>query len=193
LILSYSLILPTLYGMLALSEPVKLSLLVGLCLLLLSLALTNLPDSKEKKPLSLRWTVYVSVTFLTNGICATVQKVFQATYQGQYSSSFMILSLSLTVFVLAIAALIIERKSIVCNLRRGALWYGLCGVGNGAMNQMTMLLAVSLPASFLYPVQSAGGILLCAAASILCYRERLSRFQKIGLLVGVAAVIALNL
>ena len=61
------------------------------------------------------------------------------------------------------------------------------------MNQLTLLLAVTLPASFLYPVQAAGTILLSAAVSIFYYREKLSRYQKIGLIIGVLAVVALNL
>ena len=56
-----------------------------------------------------------------------------------------------------------------------------------------MFLAVVLPASFLYPIQSAGGIILTAIVSVIVYKEKLSTTHKLGFVAGVLAVIAFNL
>ena len=56
-----------------------------------------------------------------------------------------------------------------------------------------MILAVALPASFLYPVQSAGAIIITAIASLVIYKEKLSLFQKIGFVSGVLAIVAFNI
>lgn len=192
LIISYSLIIPTLYGVIALSEPFTLTLMIAVILLMISLALVEGSGKNSRKTISLKWAVYAGITFLSNGVCATIQKVFQANYQGAYSNSFMLISLLLTAVLLGICALLRERDAFPKYIKKGLPWFGICGVGNGAANQITMILAVDMSASVLYPVLSGGGVILTVAISLLIYRERLSLKQWIGLIFGIAAVIILS-
>ena len=124
----------------------------------------------------------------------TVQKLFQLEDGGVHTNEFMICSLvivALSVLVFVASAERKKFKNIIKN--RSIIWPFLCGTGNGVANQLTMILAISLPASFLYPVQSAGAIILTAIVSILIYREKLSSFQKIGFVLGIFAIIVFNI
>ena len=146
LIISCSVSMPVLYGVLALGEPVTLPLCLGLVMLVLSIAFVSEPWKKEDAPISLKWAIYAGITFLANGICVTVQKLYQITDKGVHSSEFMISSLSITLATILIFVLLYEIKGILPFMKKGLLWPFLCGASNGVANHLTMILAVVLPA-----------------------------------------------
>ena len=193
LIVQYSLVVPTFYGLVALKEPVKFWLFLGIGLLLISLVLINLEGRHETKQITLRWGIYAFLAFVGNGGCSTVQKVQQIQCGGQYKNEIMILSLALTVVTLFIFAFAVEKKQVAGNLKGGLGWFAVCGFANGAANYMVLILSNSMPASVMFPVISAGGIITTALVSVFVYKEKMSLPQKIGLLLGTVAIVALNL
>ena len=50
-----------------------------------------------------------------------------------------------------------------------------------------------MPASVMFPVISAGGVVLAALVSVLLYKEKLQSQQWIGMCLGTRAIVALNL
>ena len=194
LIISCSVAVPVIFGVVALKEPVNIALILGVILLFLSVVFVAEPWRKEEMRITVKWIIYSSVTFFSNGFCMSVQKLFQIKDKGVHSNEFMVCSLILTFLSILILVLAKERKSIRNFIKGGGIiWPVLCGAGNGIANQLTMMLAVVLPASFLYPVQSAGAIILTAVISMLFYKERLSLVQKAGFAFGVFAIIAFNI
>lgn len=193
LIIQYSLIVPAVYGMIFLNEPLKSTMLTGLVLLVVSLILVNLnKDEKAVRP-TLKWAIYTGLSFLGNGVCNTVLKVQQVNFQGQYKSEFMLIGLGLSATLLVFLVLFFERRDILYNLRHGGYIGAGSGVCNGVCNFLMMVLAGTLPASVMYPIVSAGGTIAASIAALLIYKEKLSRRQLIGLGLGILAIVALNL
>lgn len=193
LIMQYSLIVPAIYGMIMLDEPLKITLFVGLLLLIVSLILVNLGGKEEYVRPTLKWGVVVGLSFIGNGSCVTVQKVQQVNFDGQYKSEFMIMSIAISVVILLSLVLMFDRKALVHNVKRGGLIAAGSGMCNGVANFLTMVLAGMLPASVMYPVVSAGGTITTSLAALLIYREKMSRRQLLGLVIGILAIVALNL
>ena len=194
LMISCSVVVPLIYGVVFLDEPLTRTLTIGLVLLLLSVICVSEPWKKENAVISTKWIIYISLTFLSNGICTSIQKYFQVKDRGAHSNEFMICSLAITFIILLIFVMFKERQGAKSVIKTpSVLWPVLCGITNGMANQFTMFLAVVLPASFLYPIQSAGGIILTAVVSVIVYKEKLSTTHKIGFVAGVLAVIAFNL
>ena len=168
LLISCSVVVPLIYGVTALGEPLTVALLSGIILLFASITFVSEPWKKENAVITPKWVFYITLTFLSNGICVTIQKLFQMKDGGAHTNEFMVVSLAFVCVFVILFALFSERKTLKNILRkRRVIWPVLCGAGNGVANQLTMILAVTLPASFLYPVQSAGGIILTAAVSML--------------------------
>lgn len=191
LVTSYSLIIPTFYGLLFLGDPSGPFLYVGLVLLFASLTLINLRKGDMK--ISGKWFFYAVLAFAGNGICSTVQKQQQLDFDGAYKSEFMIIALlmvSAACFILAYAK---EKENIVSFFKKGTIWMVLCGAFNGACNLFVMMLSALMAASLMFPLISAGGIILTYIVSRFAYKEKLSLNQNIGVVLGVAAVIFLNL
>lgn len=193
LMISCSVVVPLVYGVVFLKEPLTVTLTVGLVLLFASVMLVSEPWKKENVTVTPKWILYISLTFLSNGICTSIQKYFQISDKGVHSNEFMICSLAITLVILLIFVLLNERKGLKSiSTTSSSLWPILCGIGNGLANQLTMFLAVVTPASLLYPLQSAGGIILTAIVSVVIYKEKLSITHKIGFVAGILAVIAFN-
>lgn len=192
LVTSFSLIVPTLYGILALDEPVSANLLIGLALLVVALILINLEEKGEKK-ITLKWVLYVVLAFVGNGMCSTVQKVQQINLAGQYKSEFMIVALIISAAAMAIFALCTEKTEFLPNLKAGFWMYAVNGLANGVTNFLVIFLSLRTPASVMFPVISAGGIVLTFLISLFIYKEKLSTWQILGSALGLVSVIFLNL
>lgn len=194
LIMSYSLIIPTAYGILFLNEPVKNTMCVGFVLLVISLVLVNYKKGTDKfSGINSKWLFAIIIAFIGNGGCSVVQRQQQIAFDGKYKSEFMMISLIISAVVLICAALLLERKYIVRAAKQG--WYlsGLYGSFNGLTNLFAMYLGNMLPVSLVFPVLSGGSIIVTAAISVLAYKEKLSKVQLAGVLTGTASIVFLNL
>ena len=193
LIMQYSLFIPAAYGIIALGEEPKITIFIGVVLLVVSLMLVTLKGKEEGIRPTLKWALFAGLSFVGNGTCATVQKVQQFDFGGQYKSEFMIMGLGISVCFLLLLVLVYERRDLAYNLRKGGLISACSGACNGTCNFLIMVLVGMLPASVMYPVISAGGTIATSLAALLIYREKLSRKQLLGLGLGILSIIALNL
>ena len=189
----YSLIIPTLYGLVFLGEPVTPMLVAGLIVLFASIALVNMEKKGEPKKITLKWGIFVLLNFAGNGLCGTIQKIQQLTFNGKYGNEFMIIALSLVLVLFIIIALLKERDSMKWDMKHGFIWYALAGTGLGLVNFLVIVLSTRMAASVMFPVMSAGGILLSGFVSVAFYKEKLSVQQVVGVLLGTTAIILLNL
>lgn len=189
----YSLLIPTVYGLLFLGESASAFLLLGIVLLLISVIFVNFESKGEKKQITLKWLVLVFLAFVGNGSCSAIQKVQQINFNGLYKNELMIVALSIVTLSLFIISLLAERKSITFNIKKGCMLFLIAGLANGLVNFLVLVLSSKMPASVMFPVISAGGIVTTALVSIFVYKERLSKYQTIGLILGTISIIALNL
>ena len=162
-------------------------------LLFVSLVLIHVEKKAAEKKITLKWVLYAAVAFVGNGMCSTIQKMQQLSCNGLYKNEFMVIALAVSFVVLTIAALIPERKNLFVYMKKGFVWYISCGIANGVVNYLTLVLALRMPASIMFPVISAGGIITTALVSIFVYKEKLSLQQYIGLGLGTLAIVVLNI
>ena len=193
LISSYSLIIPTVYGMTALGEPVTKRVITGIVLLMVSLVFVNLEKRGEEKKITAKWLIYVTISFLINGMCSVVQRLHQISSGGLYKNEFMLIALTISLVVLMLIALISEYGQFKNTLKKGFVWYTASGISNGLVNLFVMVLALKMSASVMFPVISGGSIVLTVLIAWLCYKEKLSKNQLIGVALGVMSIILLNI
>ena len=192
LVMSYSLIIPALVGLVVYDEKASVSLFIGLALLCISLALIN-NKGEEKTIINIKWIVYVLLAFFGNGMCSTVQQMQQRKFGGEYKSEFMIAALLMIVIMMVVLLMVFERKIFFKALRSGFVFPVISGAANGAVNLFVMLMLALVPASVMFPLISAGDIVVTSAISVLFYKEKLTKRQLVGILFGVAAIVFLNL
>lgn len=190
LVVSYSLILPTVYGLIFLKDPLSFSMIVGFILLVISIFLINKTD--EEKNISFKWIVFAILAFVGNGMASVIQKMQQIAFDGSYKNEFMIIALLFVVLFLSVFVLKKERKEIKTYAKSG--WYLAisCGIANGIVNLFVMILSAIMPVSLMFPMISAGGIIVTYIVSRFFYKEKLTKIQFAGFLIGIVSVVFLS-
>jgi len=74
LIISYSLMVPTVYGLIFWNETLDKVQIIGIIALCVSLFLVRDEAEPEKKKASAKWLVFMSLAFIGNGLCTVVQR-----------------------------------------------------------------------------------------------------------------------
>lgn len=191
LFFSYSLMIPTLYGLVFLKDDISVVFILGLALLVVSLFLANKNDKKAK--FSFKWIICVILAFLGNGMCTVVQNMQQVAFDGAYKNEFMIVALAIVALVMSIMSLIKERKAMKVYAKAGWHWALICGLLNGMVNLFVMILSSLMPVSVMFPLISAGGLVVTYLVSRFVYKESLTKLQFVGFILGLAAVVFLNI
>ena len=191
LIYSYSLLIPTCYGIFFLREPVHSSLYLGLAILAVALYLIN-RNKSERMKFRPMWIFNVLLAFVGNGMCSTVQKMQQLRFSGAYKDELMVIALTIVTVMLLVIGLC--QKGNKAEMLKLCLKYGPAkGICNGILNYLVMVVSASLPNAVLFPSISAGGIVLAFICALTIYQEKLSKSQLVGYVLGIFAVVFLNL
>lgn len=193
LVTQYSLLIPTAYGLLARGEKITWTLLCGVAFLLVSLIFINFEKEGETKKINLKWILYISLAFVGNGACSTIQAAQQHACNEQFKNEFMIIAYAMSVLVLAIFVIVFERKHCLQDLKKGALCAVLRGIGLAVVNFLVMYLTNRMEVSVMFPIISAGGTLATFLVAVFVYKEKLSKFQNLGFVLGIISVIFLNI
>lgn len=191
LVVSYSLLIPTLYGVFFLRDPLGAGFLPGLLFLAVSLFLIN--GRKGDTKISVKWAVFAALAFVGNGMCTVVQKMQQLHFDGAYKNEFMILALSMVCVSMLILCAVKERQHAVQYLKHG--WGNALVVGglNGMVNLFVMILSARMAVSLMFPLISAGGLIITFLVARFWYKEPLEKSQLVGFLLGLIAVVLLNI
>lgn len=190
LVNSYSLIIPTLYGIVILKDEIRITAYIGIALLCASIFLIN--KKKEEGKLSARWILYILTAFVGNGMAAVIQKMQQLKFNGAYKNEFMMTALAVAFLILALIALL-QKKDVRAGLKGCWKYAAPAGVANGIGNLSTMILGARIPSAILFPTFSAGTMTIMLLASLFLYQEKLTKVQIVGYAIGILAICALNL
>lgn len=189
LIVSFSLIIPCVYGIVRFDEAVTLIKTVGFILLAASIFLTN-SNFDKSRPASKKWLIFVFVTLIANGVGASVQKEHQMRYPGLYLEEFMCISM----LVATILFIVITLHKNKMQISKRTFGYGIAsGVTNGAANFLTLAMAGMENATVLFPVVSAGTIIASVIAGKIIFGEKNSMLKYMAIILGIFAVIFLKL
>ena len=191
LMISYSLMIPTFYGIIFLKESISICFVIGLALLAISLFLVN--KKNDKCPVTLKWLLFVFLSFAGNGFSSTFQKMQQLAFDGGYKSEFMILSLAIVFFIFAVVTLVTNNGNFRSNLYHARFTAIASGAMNGIVNLLVMVLSGMIAVSVMFPLISAGGIIVTYVVSKVFYKEKLTRTQFAGFLTGIASIVFLNI
>lgn len=193
LIISSSLALVTIYGIVFLREAVTWKMGIGLALLAGSLLLLHEKQAGGYK-LTGRWWAYTIAAFFCNAGCTISQRMHQEAFPGLYQNEFMLWG-SILCGALCLAYCVMKRVNL--QQTRQAVKMGgwpMLGVGVSCalVNLLLLKLNATVPATILFPTWSGLGLLAAALLGKFAYHEKSSRNQKLSFALGVCAVILLN-
>lgn len=186
LIVSYSVIIPCIFGIILLDEAVSFTRIFGIVLLLISMYL--LKQQAENAKMSKQWFIYVVITFLCNGICSVIEKLHQTVYPSSYCNEFMICSLCVT-FILFLIITICKNEEKGTGVMRYAV---IAGILMGIGNYLTLVLSSKVDATVLFPMISAFSMLCNVIVSKFYFKDKFNVTQLTGIGIGVFSVLLIK-
>ncbi len=198
-IVNSSVIIPVLYSRFSLKENITVSQTVGIILLIITFILSAFnSENKKQKRINFKWLIFVFVAFVSNGITAVIQKNYKLSAPDSDGNIFMSAAYFTAAVVLLIAFSVMKNKSeknFVSNKRLllSSAFVLIAGLGSFAGNGILMRLSTQLPAAILYPFVNGGICVTASVFSILFFGERLNLKKALTIIIGLSAVIVLNL
>lgn len=192
LVVSFSLLIPTFYGVIFCDEKLSVLGIIGIVFLIISLILVS-DYSKTDNKITKKYLLFLFLAALGNGLCSTFQKMHQMKFDGNFGGFFMFVAM----FSVAIFNFIMLLKNKPQNeskiFQKGTVLASATGICNGLVNYLMIVLVTKLQSFILYPTVSAGSTLAVFLISLIFYKERVKLYQYFGYGFGFVAIIFLNL
>lgn len=209
-LMSGGMLLPWLFGVFYLDETANIARVVGLILMLVSLALPLL-DSRGKgdgKKIKGSYWILCAAVFVLNGGVSIFSKLHQVSSAETVSTIEFVFLANLCNFLISGAALAVslirnkhassdsqaeqtEKLYIGKSLKPTLmLMIAVCAVAavlDGSAYFLQLLGAAKLDASVLYPMVTGGTIVLSAVAARILFNEKPERYSLVGLILSFAA------
>ena len=199
LINSFSTLIPTLSGALFFNEKIELVHIFGIILMIISFVL-SVDKSKNNDSASIKWLIYSIIAFICTGGIGVMQKIHQSSdYKGELNA-FLVLAFVVS-FVFAIILTLLfskkENNSILQKNKSGKVNYiillvtviaGACVAVN---NKLNLYLSGVMDSAVFFPIVSGGGLVLTTISALIVFKEKLTKKQWAGIVIGILSVILL--
>ena len=199
---SASMLIPSVAGLLFWGDPLNWKTIVGILLFLAAFYCITVPGGAKGGTFNKRWLFLCALTFIGNGSLSVVMY-----YQHQWLNREKVPSQSVQMMLVSFAsACLLSLLLCLCLkgkggtfkedgavIRKSLLPIALVAIGTGGGNILTSYLSGVVAASYLYPVVQGGTMLSISLYSMIVLREKVNLAGKLGILIGVCAIVLLNL
>lgn len=197
LFLSYSLIIPTGYGLIFLNESANPLTYIALAMMAVSIFFTQAkdgaPKDDTKRKTTLAWVVSLALSVICAGLFSVMQKLQQVRFKQSFDNEFMMMTLGFSAAMLFTIGIIKEGRHVFGTLRRGGGYALIAGLSNGATNLLNLTVNAMIPLSVAAPSRSGVTIVTSFLISLFVFGEKLSPRRTCGVIIGMAALILLNI
>ena len=197
LIMQLSLISTSIWGFFFWNSPVTVGIIIGLVLVVLALWLclyTGKPKENEKKKITSKWILYISLYFVGNSLGSIVQKTQQMDFNACFGDFFMVVATGIALAVCLINYLRSDRSDTKVILKRSFYIPFISGALNFFINLFVIILATStLSPTLVYPVLAIGSLALNTIVSLFVFKEKMRWWQWLGVAVGALAILLLSI
>lgn len=190
LISSAAFIVPTLFGVICYKENVGIMQIIGMTLIAISLLMCINPKNSRER-LTVKWFVYCFAFFLVGGVLGIFYKLFgKSPYRANVNAMMLSASVISALLFFAVGTIINKaRKHPIPTLGKAALPFVLIsGITACIYIRLNISLSAVIPSAIFFPVSNGALVLISTAAGYALFRERLTRIQVTGMLIGLLAI-----
>ena len=198
---SSSMIIPALAGVMIWKDEFRWTMGLGILFFLAAFYFISVPGAQDKGKGNRKWLVLCFVTWLLNGSLSVLVKAQQMAMKGQEATSMTTVAFSCACVLCILCYFLLlarDRKLSsagreIANMRSITLPLLALAVGNGGGNFTVTYLASRVSSAYLYPFVLGGMMVGVTAYSILGLKEKINRYGAIGIALGIAGLLAINL
>lgn len=201
-IVSLSMLVPTLSGAVIWGEHIYPVQLVGIVLMVGCLILSVEFKGKQKKS-SLIWLLFCGLAFMGNGAIGLMQKWHQNTSYKEELMPFLVFAFITSAAFSGIAAAISKKSPKTQEISaeepqkqkllttKPMIIMIICGFCIGISNILNLYLSGAMDSAVFFPIINGGGLILTTLSALVMFKEKLSTKRWIGISLGIIAVILL--
>ena len=196
LIMQLSMITTSIWGFFFWNSPVTPTIIIGLFLVVLTLWLClyqGKVKGGEKKKITPKWLLYISLYFVGNSLGSIVARTQQLDFEAAYGDFFMMIATGIG-FVVCVVRYLRSDKTDSKAIARSS-WYipALSGAMNFVINLIVLILATSvISPTIVYPFMAVGSLAITTVVSIFIFKEKMRWWQWIGVGIGALAIAFLS-
>lgn len=201
-IVSLSMLIPTLSGAAVWGESIHIIQIIGIVLMIGCLVL-SVDFSGEQKKSSMKWLLFCGLAFIGCGAIGVMQKWHQNTAYKEELNQFLVIAFITSAVYSAISVAIAKKSAKAQPAETGApakrkllsttpvIMMIICGICIAVNNILNLYLSGAMDSAIFFPVVNGGGLILTTLSALVLFKEKLSTKRWIGILLGIIAVILL--
>ena len=178
-LMSGGMIMPYIFGVAFLKEPLTFVRTIGLLIILVAVILSN----KTKEKLNKILLLYCVAIFVLNGFVSIINKCHQINrvYNPVDTMSFVVYSgIAKCVLSLIVFCFLKPKKSQLTFSSKNTVYVILLSVFVSGISSFFQLIgAKELPATVLYPIVTGGSIIFSSFVGKIFFKEKITRLQKL--------------
>ncbi|NMA83423.1 MAG: EamA family transporter [Epulopiscium sp.] len=201
---STSMLIPSLAGILVWKEELSGTIILGMVLFLAAFYFISVHGSEkgtEESNKNKKWMILCFSSWLLNGSLSVVVKTQQTILKGTESTEMMMASFAAACIVSLIAYLFLlfinkEQKAMkqeIRNMTSSTIPLLAVALGSGAGNVIVTYLSSRVPSAYLFPFTLGGMMVGVTLYSVIFLKEKINKFGIIGILLGIIAMVAINI
>ncbi len=194
MLVNLSMLLPVLLSVIVYNEHLTLGRIIGILLTVTSFILCV--DTKTENRMSRSWLFLTVASILANGSIGITQKIFGASAFHNEKKEFVACSYMIAFLItlaLYTAVHIKEKNSTAYKKIPTYLFAASAGIVLAIFQWVNTYAISVMDGSFLFPIYSGGSIILSTLVGVLFFRDKLTSKQKISMVLGMVAVVIMNL
>lgn len=199
---NFSLLIPVVFSYIVFDEELGFLGIIGIFLILISFLLTvSKENSSDNKALSKKqwrqWLFHTLLVFFSNGILSINQKVYsKLSTELQVFEYIAVAYIVASVICWLIFATTIKKgvdNKVVVPYKKAFILAGLAGLFLGIYQCVNTYAASVINGTVLFPATNCGVSLLIMLIGSLLFKEKLTKKQYIGVLIGIVAITLLSI
>lgn len=199
IITNLSFLIPIVYGCIASGDQISGMQCLGIGLIVVVLILVGIPQKGSggnRVHISPVWFPAVLIAFFSNGMTAVLQKRYITDYTDEHLSVMMTVAY-LTSAALFLVCLFVKGNTQTMKVNKRALIEVIVvsiisGIGSFGGNLLVGILCNVVEGAILYSCVNGGLCLFISVVSFLAFKEKCYLTKILALVVGVSAIIILN-
>lgn len=210
LIFSFSILITSIFGIILFDEPYTIWTFVGFGLIIVSLVLVYPPKKntigkekiekndtaenvKEKtNTVSIKWIIAVIINLILSPAYSILTRFQQKKFNDTVTNEFIMIAIGLSAIALFIVGFATAKKDSKSIVKSSFPYASTAGVANGLNNMLIALLYMLLPISIQSPTTSVMTKTASFCIAYFVFKERFILRQIIGIIVGIFAVVLIN-
>ena len=208
-ITTLSTLIPALSGGVIWHESLHWAQIIGMVLMVVCF-LFSIETQGEQKQTSIKWLIWCGIAFICTGFIGVMQKWHQSSDYKTELNTFLVIAFAISA-VYSIIALFIAKAQQTTKIKildntetkdvkeeKGRWLYiipfvlmivaGICGAVN---NKLNLYLSGVMDSAVFFPIVNGGGLILTTITAVVLFKEKLSKKQWLGLIIGIISVIFL--